>query len=71
MFNIGKRYSTNNGLKDLNSLPLIINMAPTKWGILGAGTISNDFVNAIYALNDNSSHEVSRYGIENHKKKTH
>ena len=33
-------------------------MAPTKWGILSAGLISNDFVNAIYALNDNSSHEV-------------
>ena len=33
-------------------------MAPTKWGILSAGLISNDFVNAIHALNDNSSHEV-------------
>ena len=45
-------------------------MAPTKWGILGAGAISNDFVNAIYALDDNSSHEVSPYGIEIIKKVT-
>ena len=46
-------------------------MASTKWGILGAGAISNDFVNAIYALDNNSSHEVSPYGIEIIKKVTH
>ena len=33
-------------------------MAPTKWGILGAGMISNDFVNAIYSLDDEDSHQV-------------
>ena len=33
-------------------------MAPTKWGILGAGMISNDFVNAIYSLDDEDSHKV-------------
>ena len=33
-------------------------MEQTKWGILSAGMISNDFVNAIYSLDDAKSHEV-------------
>ena len=33
-------------------------MAPTNWGIVSAGKISSDFVNAILSLNDPASHKV-------------
>ena len=33
-------------------------MAPTNWGIISAGKISSDFVNAIHSLNDPASHKV-------------
>ena len=35
-------------------------MAPTNWGIISAGNISHDFVNAIYSLNDPASHKVNK-----------
>ena len=34
-------------------------MAPIHWGIVSAGLISSDFVNAIHSLKDHHSHQVS------------
>ena len=40
-------------------------MASTKWGIVSAGKICHDFVNAIHSLENNADHEIVAVAARN------